>query len=284
MAKRIFRYTSILFISLFVFSINISSLKALEHSFTNYYGVTMTMDEYITLLNLGFSEDEIYYMTEEIFDENKALDATLLAQSQKYYKTVYPAYGNSYTVEVTEDEYYNHDNSFLSTVVTTYETINSSISANGSLYRYKVTMSWNNIPPVKSYDVIAIGFNGHVHINNSTSTFYHMYTNSSGNTTTSYTYYDKLNSSTGGTATYKVPSNFVGGSAIYYFNVAKDSGTGTINSLSMCGDYGHAHSNVTGNQAGSHSITIGGISFASSVSSNFDEIPCAPSNIGGLNW
>ena len=280
--KRISKYIGLPLIALFGLTINISSPKALEHNFTNYYDVTMTMDEYITLLNLGFSEDEIYYMTEEIFDENKDLDATLLAQTQKYYKVVYPTYGNSYAVEVTEDEYYNHENNTLGLTQTSYETVKSSISANGSMYRYKVTQSWDSIPSTKSYDVIAIGFNGRVHIDNGT-TFYNLYTNSSGNTTTSYTYYNKLNTSTGGTTTYKLPSSFVGGSAIYYFNVAKDSGAGTITALNMCGDYAHAFSSVTGNQAASHSISISGISFASGISGYFDEIPCATTYMG-VTW
>ena len=281
--KRLSKYAGLSLLALLIFMSNISSPKALEHNFTNYYGVEISRDQYLTLLNLGFSEDEIYYMTEEIFDENKNLDATLLVQTKKYYKTVYPTYGNSYTVEVTEDEYYNHENNTLGQVETTYQIVNSTISANGSMYRYKVTMSWTNIPSVKSYDVIGIGFNGNIHINNSSSTFYHMYTTSSNNTTTSYTYYDKLYSSTGGTATYKLPSSFVGGSAIYYFNVAKDSGAGTITSLNMCGDYGHASSTVTGNQAASHSIDISGINFAGTVVSKFDEIPCATSYMG-VNW
>lgn len=282
MTKKTFHYICMLFISLFVFSIDIANPKALEHISINYYGVEITRDEYLTLLNLGFDENEIYYMTEEIFNENKDLDATLLAQTQKYYKTVYPTYGNSYTVEVTEDEFYNHENNTLGQTVTSYETVKSSISANGSMYRYKVTQSWDSNPSTKSYDVIAIGFNNMIHINGGT-TFYNMYTTSSGNTTTSYTYYNKLNTGTGGTTTYKLPSSFVGGSAIYYFNVAKDSGAGTITSLYMCGDYAHAFSNVTGNQAASHLIDINGIDFSSSVYNYFDEIPCATTYMG-VTW
>ena len=284
MLKKMLKFLGVFVISLLVFTINISNPKAIEHNFTNYYGVTMTMDEYMTLLNLGFSEDEIYYMTEEIFDENKDLDATLLAQNQKYYKTVYPTYGNSYTVEVTEEEYYNHENNTLGQTVTAYEIVKSSISANGSMYRYKVTQSWTSNPSNKSYDVIAIGFSGLIHINNSTSTFYNTYTTSSGSTSTTYSYYNKLYSDTGGTTTYKLPSSFAGSSAVYYFNVAKDSNAGTITGLSMCGDYAHSGSTVTGNQAASHSITIGGITFAGGISSYFDDIPCAPASIGGLNW
>ena len=279
--KSIFHY---IFISAFValtFIINIDSPKAWT-TYTNYNGIEMTRDEYLTLVNLGFTEDEIYYMEEGIFEENKDLDATLLLYDQKYYKTVYPTYGNSYTVEVTENEYYNHDNNILGTVTANYRTIVSTISANGSYYRYKGTMSWNSVPSNKSYDVIGVGFSGRVHIYNG-STFYYSYTTSSGASTTSYSYFDKLHTSTGGTATYKLPSSFIGESATMYFNVAKDSDAGTITKLNMCADYVHSTSSVTGAQAASHSIDIGGIHMSGSVASYFNTMPCATETLS-VNW
>ena len=279
--KKIFHYIFISVIVALVFAIDIDMPKAWT-TYTNYNGVVMTRDEYLTLVNLGFTENEIYYMEEDIFNENKDLDAELLLVDQKYYKTIYPTYGNSYTVEVTEDEYYNHDNNTLGTVTANYRTIVSTISANGSYYRYKGTMSWNGIPSNKSYDVIGIGFSGRVHIYNGI-TFYYSYTTSSGATTTSYSYFDKLYDSTGGTTTYKLPSSFIGESATMYFNVAKDSNAGTITSLNMCADYAHATQTVTGAQAASHSIDIGGIHFDGSVINYFDNMPCASESLS-VNW
>ena len=279
--NKIFHYIFITVIAFLVFAINIDMPKAWT-TYTNYNGVVMTRDEYLTLVNLGFTEDEIYYMEEGIFNENKNLDSQLMTVNQKYYKTVYPTYGNSYTVEVTEDEYYNHDNNTLGQVVTNYKTLLSSIAANGSYYRFKTSMSWNNVPNVKSYDVIGIGFSGLIHIYNGI-TFYYSYTTSSGATTTSYSYFDKNYSETGGTATYKLPSSFVGSSAMIYFDVAKDSNAGTITTLNMCGDYAHATQTVTGAQAASHSIDIGGIAFSSSVINKFDSMPCAGSTLS-VNW
>ena len=243
----------------------------------------MTQTEYQTLLNLGFSPDEIYHMPKEIFEENKDLTAaSLISRTQKYYKTVVPTYGNSYVVEVTENEYYNHNNNLLSTIQTYYQTIVGTIAANGSLYRYKEIMYWDSLPPVKSFDVIAIGFNGLVHINGMSS-FYNMYTDSSDNDYYSTTYFDKVYSDTGGSTTYELPSNFAGATAIYYFDVAKDSNAGTITQLDMCADYAHALQNVTGLQAGSHMVNIGGIYFSSSVLNYFEEIPCADTHVAA-NW
>ena len=243
----------------------------------------MTQTEYQTLLNLGFSADEIYHMPKEIFEENKdLLAASLISRTQKYYKTVIPTYGSSYVVEVTEEEYYNHNNNLLSMVETYYHTIIGTIAANGSLYRYKEIMEWNSLPQVRSFDVIAIGFDGDIHIDNIAS-FYNMYTDSSDNDYYSTAYFDKEYSDTGGSTTYELPSNFVGATAIYYFDVAKDVGAGTITELDMCADYAHSLQTVTGLQAASHYIDISGIDFSSNVYNYFSEIPCADT-YANVNW
>ena len=192
------------------------------------------------------------------------------------------AYGINYTVEVTPEEYYNHEEDFRGYVSTAWLNETSSIVANGSKYRFKDYVVWTSIPSNKSYDVIGIGFNGNIHIDNG-STFYYNYATSNGNSTTSTSYFTKLNTSTGGTATYQLPSSFIGLNTTLYFDVAKDSGAGTITSLSMCGDYAHSLSTVTGNQAASHAIGLGGISFSPSVISYFNAIPCANTNLN-VSW
>ena len=66
---------------------------------------------------------------EEAFEENKDLDATLVASSTKYYKTVVPMYGMSYSVEVTPQEYLNYgDAQILGTLTTYYRMEVSTIS------------------------------------------------------------------------------------------------------------------------------------------------------------
>jgi len=270
-------------IGLVAFVVNVTPTFAMARNFTNYYGVEMTDEEYSTLLNLGFSEDEIYYMTEKIFNENKDASAELLAKTVKYYKTVYPTYGTSYTVEVTEEEFNAHkDDGLRGTVTTAYKTIISTVSANGSRYRFKVTETWTNLPSVHSYDVIGIGYTGNIHIQVGP-TFYYTYTTSNGNVTTSYSYFNMLTDTYGGTATFHLPSAFVGMSSTMYYDVDKDAGAGTITSLYMCGDYAHATQTVTGAQAASHSIDIGGITFSPSVANKFDATPCAYTNLN-VSW
>ena len=282
--KKMFRFVIVCFVMFLAFVVNITSPKALVDNFVNYYGIEMTSDQYARLENLGFTDDQIYYMSQEIFDENKDLEGTLVSRTQRYYKTVYTSYGTSYTVEVTPEEYYNHEKDIplRGQVITNYKTLISSISAVNGKYRFTSTLSWNSVPNVHSYDVQAIGFTGSIHIDN-TITFYYTYTTSNGTTTTSYSNYYKQYFSTGGSTVFQLPSSFVGLTSTMYFDVAKDSGAGTITSLHICADYAHATTTVTGNQAASHTVTIGGITFSSSVANKFDSMACADEYLS-VNW
>ena len=263
-------------------TINIARPKALHIQYTNYFGIEMTDEEYLTLLNLGFDADEIYYMNEETFEANKDLDATLITRDVRYYKMIYPMYGMSYAVEISEQEYLNQGNvQPLDTVTTLHMQIVSTISQNGSKYRYKVSGNWLNIPDNKSYDVIGIGFNDDVYINSNVY-FNYTYYNSDGSTTTSTVYYDKKSTSTGGSVVYKIPTTLYGLSASLYYDVSKNTDD-TITLLTMCGDYAHSTVTVTSSQAANHYIHIAGIDFDSSVSGKFNSIPCAMS-YAAVNW
>ena len=280
--KRNNKLVKFFLISLFAmpFIVCINSVSA--HQLTNYYGIQMSVDEYMTLLNLGFTDNEIYYMDVDTFNENKDLDAELIVQTNKYYKIVTPMYGQSYVVEVSESEALNQlQNQTLGQVTTQFINEISSISANGSKYRYKNSVSWLSLPDNKSYDVIAIGFINSVYIN-SLVYYKHSYMDSSGIWHNSTLYYDKKNTSLGGSVTYKIPSELYGLSAVIYFDVSKNT-TDTLTSLSMCGDYAHSLSQVTQYQAANHVINSAGIQFDSTVYNYFDAIPCAYANTI-VNW
>lgn len=267
----------ILFVFAMLFVLNIDKVQA--HQFTNYYGIQMNANEYMTLLNLGFTDDEIYYMDEDTFNENKELDAELVAQTNKYYKIVTPIYGQSYVVEVSQSEALNQSqNQTFGTLTTQFINEISSISANGSKYRYKNTVGWLTIPDNKSFDVIAIGFINSVYID-SYVYFKHAYADSSGTWHNSTLFYDKKSTSTGGSATYKIPTELYGLSAMIYFDVSKNT-TDTLDHITMCGDYAHSFDTVTQTQAANHAINSGGIQFDSSVYGLFNEIPC----IGETAW
>ena len=113
----------VLVVGILVFLVGMLPVKAMEKEYVNYNGIHISSSEYQTLHNLGFSNDEIYYMPEDIYNENKDLSASLLSQTQKYYKTVYTNFGTSYTEEITEDEYYNHEEPLRGYIQTAYKTV-----------------------------------------------------------------------------------------------------------------------------------------------------------------
>lgn len=270
-----------LLISLFSFAFISEYVNADEYE--NYFGLTMTNQQYNNLLNQGFSENEIYYMNEETFEQNKGIEATLVAENNKYYKTVYTNLnGDSYSTEITKEEY---DNQSMidprGTVNSEYKNMVSTMSSTSSGFRYKVTVNWNKIPSTKSYDIIAVGFNDDIKISGLVN-FSYTYANSSGNYITDTLYYGKQSTATGGSAVYKIPSSIYGLSAVLYYDVVKDT-TSTITSLSMCGDYAHATSNVTPTIANNHEIVASGIKLGNSSISYYDALPCAVTNWGG-SW
>lgn len=276
--KKLYLY---LLISLFSFSLCANQARANEYE--NYYGIKMTNQEYNNLLNLGFTEDEIYYMLEETFEENKDITANLVATNNKYYKTVYTdLIGNSYSTEITKNEYENESLMVpRGTVTTEYKKMVSTMSQLDNSFRYKVTLVWNRIPSTKSYDIIGVGFEDNVSISGLVN-FSYTYADTNGNYTTSTLHYGKKSTSTGGSAVYKIPTNIHGLSAVLYYDVVKNTSS-TITHLSMCGDYSHATSNVSSSSTSNHEITINGIELGTSIYGYYDAIPCAITNWGG-SW
>ncbi len=265
-------------------AINVRHPLASEVYFTNYYGIEMTEEEYSTLLNLGFTEREINYMLEREFEENKDLDATLVASNIKYFKTVVPMYGTSYSVEVTQSEYLNHSNiQPLGVLYTYYREEVSTISQNGTKYRYKLSTGWLNWPSVASYDIMAIGFVNSVYISSNNPYFNYSYDLADGSHVTSTVYYDKKKTSTGGSAVYKMPSNVVTLTSNLYFDVMKNTND-TLTSLTMCADYGHALYTVTTTQAANHTISTGGIELDATVYNYYDDTPCCDAIITDISW
>ena len=262
-------------IAIFVSIISIVQVNA--DIYENYYGIEISNNEYNTLLNLGFSEEEIYYMTEDTYLENKDLDAKLVAKDNKYYKTTYTDLsGNSYTTEITAEEYENQPTTSARGVVTTeYKEMISTISQNGNKFRYKVNLLWRNMPSRRSYDIIGIGFDDPVFIDSSVYFNFH-WCNSSGNCTTDASYYNKKKTSTGGAAVYDLPDNAASLSSTLYYDVSKNT-SNTITNLIMYGDYAHATSNVSSNNIGDYDITRNGIELWSSIGTKYDAIPCAES-------
>lgn len=267
-------------IALLVAIISIGRVNAATYE--NYYGIEMTNEEYNTLLNLGFSEDEIYYMNQETYLENKDLDATLVAKNQKYYKTTYTdLMGNSYSSEITEEEYENQPINTRGTVETEYKLMVTTISQNGNKFRYKVNLSWKDMPSKRNYDIIGVGFDDDVYINSDVN-FFTYWCNSYGTCNTDTSYANKKSTSTGGAAVFDFPDSAISLSAALYYDVSKNT-SNTITYLRMYGDYAHATSNVSSSNVGDYYITHNGLELWSSIVAKYDEIPCAVSAWSG-SW
>lgn len=271
-----------LLVAIFAFILFIGQTNASEY--INYYEISMTSQQYNNLLNLGFSEDEIYYMNQETFDLNKDITSTLVAKNNKYYKTTYTGLdGNSYSIEITKDEYNNQSlmNS-RGTVTTEYKNMITTISQLTNTFRYKVNVGWNMLPSTRSYDIIGVGFEDDVYIS-SPVYFGYNYCVSSGDCTTSTLYYNRKSLSTGGSVVYKLPGSEARSlSAYLYYDVSKNT-TSTITRLDMYGDYAHATSTVTSSQYTNYTINRYGLVLYNNVPNYYDEIPTAQSTWGG-SW
>jgi len=286
MEKKFGKSILLVFIMVSIFGIGTNKVLA-SNNYINYNGIEMTDTEYTNLVNLGFSEKQIYYMDERTYLENKDFEAVLLDKNTKYYKTVVPYYGASYTVEVTPLEYFNHGNvngnGLLDYSATYYYQIVSTISyKNATKYRYKIEIDWLNIPDDHSFDVIGIGFDDDVYIN-SPIYFRYIWAYSDGSTQQSTLHFDQKSTAYGGSTVYELPPTFVGLNATMFYDVSKDTND-TLTSLQFCGDYAHAQTTVTIPQAANHAISVYGIGFDPTVYNYFDAIPCTYGNIAGISW
>ena len=279
------KYLLMMMVVVSIFTINIGRPQALHNNYVNYYGIEMTDDEYLTLVNLGFTDDEIQYMTKETFEENKDLDATLVATGRKYLKITYPIYGVPYVTELSELEFLqqtsNQANAPLGQLTTLYIQEISTISQNGAKYRYKDSVNWFSAPSEHYYDIMGIGFINSVKIDSSVY-FNYTYETPTTGYTTSTLYYDKKSTASGGTAVYKIPNNIVMLSSNIYFDVIKNT-TDTLTYLEFCGDYAHALSSVTASQAANHAIGPLGIDHDVSVYNYYNHIPCCDAGVT-VNW
>jgi hypothetical protein len=271
------KYKSIalyVFVTLLTFCLYTNSVNAADY--TNYFGIEMTNTQYNNLYNQGFSEDEIYYMNEETFNENKDLTASLESVNSKYYKSIYTDLnGIPQTVEITESEYNNGSNNLIrGWVETEYKRMDAYITKRDNTYfRYKVTVNWKSMPSVRSYDIIGLAFTDDLVTIVGNVRFQFNYCVSNGTCYADGTFYNKQKKYNGGSAVYKLPTNAVSLSSTLYFDVAKNT-TDTITMQLIHGDYAHATSNVSSSIYNNHNMTTGGLSLGTSAP-YYDAIPCA---------
>ena len=234
-----------------------------EVYYTNRENVEMTEEEYNNLLSLGFTTKYIEGMDQEEFLSNKDINGTLLGETQKYIKTSTTMRNGIKitTVEEISEEEAIYEQQLQSQRVPNrgpagnyYDgiTMNSIIfmtskviGISNSYMRFMNNVEWLVIPSDRYNDAIGIGLeSSKVHISSNIG-FKEEWVTSNG-----VHGYDKICSplytNTGGLAIFELPNGSLQNLDVtFYYNVAKQSGVGTITSFYATSDYAHATSYVS---------------------------------------
>ncbi len=248
-----------------------TSIKAEEDLIENYFGIKMTATEYNNLLNLGFSEEDIYLMDEDTYINNKDLIGHVVSTNITRYKTVRRGL-ETITYVATEEEFQSRNEVMpLGVISNTWRSVVTKITQIDSNYRYMVSTVWNTMPDERNYDVIAIGITSDV-IRATYPTF-----------TRHYCDYDGCYNSNvgaiktgryGAGASFKVPSGTLTGlGASLYFNVSKDV-SGTLTYQEFCGEYAHG-TNTSLTDSQNYTIATGGIGFGAAAVDKYVIMGCS---------
>ena len=222
------------------------------------------------------------------------IDYSLVSQSEKYYRTtyfdsnvsLYSSNNISHTEEISKEEYDNYNNNTINPrgniVQTEYKKMTVQILENGTKYKYVAILEWKNMPKVRSYDTLAIGFYQSVKATQLSFNTYYCINNST--CYTQYNYYSK-NSSTGVGATFELPTSTSITTLKHTLTVYVDKNVtdATIIEQKATADYAHATKTVTVSQAQNYNINTTGIHFQNNVSSYYDDISFASTTIN-CNW
>ena len=258
--------------------------------YVNNNGISMSERQYNNLINLGFKDFEIANMSIDTFNENKDYDdAFVEAETHRYYKTEYSAIDGSMisNQEITQYEY-EHANLNCrgdGEVITGFKDLTATITYLATnAKRYRASLNWLSIPVTRSYDIIGAGFSDtNIYVSSSAPTLSTTYCYSNGSCTTVNTGYSYKVTSDGAGASFKLTSdNIVSLYSTMYYTVMKNT-SNTITYLRMAGDYAHATSTVTSNQAKQYSLGYNGLYLDSSIRNYYDAMDCAVATWSG-SW
>ena len=235
------------------------------------------------------------YFGNKLFVKAETENRVKVAEEVKYFKTVSVLSNNavmrtaelgeisSLTTEITEEEYNSVDTSTTNTtnprgliteeIETTYKRLATTMYKNGIYYTYKTSLTWKLIPSTRSYDIIGIGHFATVRINGAIR-FDQNYCRSTTECYLQSTYYGPTFVNGGG-AMFKVPSGTLTYlEQILEFDVEKAVNR-TIIEQQAVGDYSHATSSISFENAQNFFIDCGGVNLASSITSYYDNIATA---------
>ena len=258
--------------------------------YVNSNGIEMTEQEYDNLLSVGFTEFQIKNMSLSEFNDNKDLHGQVEASVKKYYKTV----TNTLTGKVIEsreasdDEFLREkenptrDTGFIMT--SWIQMTNNIITISDYYKRYKADMFWMSMPPVRSYDTFAIGFNDYeIEVISSVVALTIVYTYSDGTDVTQTAGYSQKITSKGAGVSFKLPSDtIVGLSSYMYYNIGKITSS-EVTSLISCSDYVHAFRTSTLARATDYTLDFFGIVRGASMDDYYTYQNCAQASWEG-SW
>ena len=272
---------------------NFVHAKVIE-PYINNNGIEISDNDYINLLNLGFTEFEIENMNLDEFNSNHNLIGNIVSSETKYYKNVTRYDNNNNLIsnndyEITLTDYISGEQTNINLpygngyVETNYKKMTTQIISVVNKYRYKVTVQWKSIPSVRSYDIIGIGINSNVVIDSGI-TFQQDYCYSNGTCYSSNVSMVKTLSSGGG-ALFCLPSssNVSSMSSYLYFNVNKKNTGSIITSQHAYGDYAHAVKTTYTSYYDHFSVTQAGIVLDSTSVNSYDTMSSAIASWSG-NW
>ena len=258
--------------------------------YVNSNGIEMTEQEYDNLLSVGFTEFQIKNMSLSEFNDNKDLHGQVEASVKKYYKTV----TNTLTGKVIESREASYDEFFFffenptrdtGFIMTSWIQMTNNIITISDYYkRYKADMFWMSMPPVRSFDTFAIGFNDYeIEIVSSVIPLTIVYTYSDGTDITQTAGYTQKITSKGAGVSFKLPSeHIVGLSSYMYYNIGKITSS-EVTSLISCSDYVHANRTSTLARATDYNLDFFGIVRGVSMDGYYNYQNCAQASWEG-SW
>ena len=258
--------------------------------YVNSNGIEMTEQEYNNLLSVGFTEFQIKNMSLSEFNDNKDLHGQVEASVKKYYKTVTNTLTGkviesreaSYDEFLREKENPTRDTGFIMT--SWIQMTNNIITISDYYKRYKADMFWMSMPPVRSFDTFAIGFNDYeIEIVSSVIPLTIVYTYSDGTDITQTAGYTQKITSKGAGVSFKLPSeHIVGLSSYMYYNIGKITSS-EVTSLISCSDYVHANRTSTLARATDYTLDFFGIVRGVSMDGYYNYQNCAQASWEG-SW
>lgn len=269
----------------------VSALESQEKSFQNKNNVTVTEENFLGLMDKGYSIDEIYNMTSSEYTEalNEERDVAI---DIKYVKTTSLNINgviSTNSEEITEAEFNSSQNSSYTTCgtnepvigqgssETTYKKLIATVyTADSITKRVKAYLYWKTIPKRRSVDIIGAGHSPRMY-RVSSPVFRQLYTY--GGTTYVDTGYSSYTFATGAGAIFELPMENISTlcQEISYL-IGKDSEyTGvTTTGNTGSGDYAHATKVVSWSNAKNFTVNYaGGIVLGASITNSYDSMPLA---------